>query len=130
MIFRFILYSPVELVKRDTLILSFDEGGLNMFKIEAKIKTISLHNFLYFLKSYERDCFKMSFYITLPSNSNINEFPNNKQNNYTTLFKQPIILENPYEVALTEISHSSMFSAELGQLQFPNPFDDFDFRNT
>ena len=62
LIFRFIWNSPVELVKRDTLILPFDEGGLNMFKIEAKIETIFLQNFLYFLRNYERDCYSMSFY--------------------------------------------------------------------
>ena len=66
----------------------------------------------------------MSFYLTLPSNASMNEYPNNTQTDFTTLFKQPIVLDSSYEVALTEISYSSIFTAELGRLEFPNPFDD------
>ena len=69
----------------------------------------------------------MSFFVTLPSNASMSEFPNNKQTNYTTIIRQPIVLNQQYEVALTEISYSSMFTAELGVLQFPNPFH-YDYR--
>jgi hypothetical protein len=64
----------------------------------------------------------MSFYVILPSNSNILDFPQNTQTNYTTIFRNPIILSEKYEIALCDISYSSQFSAELGCIKFINPF--------
>ena len=62
MIFRFVWNSPIELVKRNTLILPYNEGGLSMFNIEAKIETIFLQNFLYLSKNCNRDCYRLSVY--------------------------------------------------------------------
>ena len=64
----------------------------------------------------------MNFYLTLPSTASMLEFPDNRQNNYTTLIKNPIILNGSYEVALTEITYSSMLKIHLGLMQIPNPF--------
>jgi hypothetical protein len=46
----------------------------------------------------------MSFYVTLPSNSSLQYFPDNTCTNYITKLKIPIQLEGLYEVALTEVS--------------------------
>ena len=40
------------------------------------------------------------FYISLPSNVSMNEFPNNKQSNYTTLLETPLEFTNKYQVCL------------------------------
>ena len=45
----------------------------------------------------------MSFYITLPSNSSFNDFPNNTLTHYITKLKNPIRLNGNYEVALAQI---------------------------
>lgn len=45
----------------------------------------------------------MNFYVTLPSNSSMQYYPNNTCTNYITKLKIPIQLEGPYEVALTEV---------------------------
>jgi hypothetical protein len=53
----------------------------------------------------------MSFYVTLPSNSSMQYFPNNKCTNYITKLKSSIQLDGPYEVALTEITIPFNWSA-------------------
>jgi hypothetical protein len=50
------------------------------------------------------------------------DFPQNTQTNYTTIFRNPIILSEKYEVALCDINYSSQFSAELGSIKYINPF--------
>jgi hypothetical protein len=47
----------------------------------------------------------MSFYVTLPSNSSIDTFPDNTLTKYTTKLKTSLKLEGPYEVALVEIMY-------------------------
>ena len=47
----------------------------------------------------------MSFYITLPSNSSFDYFPDNKLNNYTTKLHSTLRLEGTYEVGLVEMSY-------------------------
>ncbi|KAF8795765.1 hypothetical protein HNY73_000227 [Argiope bruennichi] len=44
------------------------------------------------------------FYITLPSDPNMNYFPSNAQSSYRTKLSAPIILNGEWEVALSEIS--------------------------
>ena len=68
---------------------------------------------------------KVNFYVTLPSNSSMKEYPNNTQTNYTTLLKTPIVLNNKFEVALSEISYSSDFEVNLGKIRFQNPFYEY-----
>jgi hypothetical protein len=46
----------------------------------------------------------MSFYVTLPSNSSLQFYPNNTCTNYVSKLKSTIELEGPHEVALSEIS--------------------------
>ncbi|GBM53876.1 hypothetical protein AVEN_64806-1 [Araneus ventricosus] len=43
------------------------------------------------------------FYITLPSNTNMDYFPNNTQSSYRTKLSSPLILRGEWEVALCEI---------------------------
>ena len=45
MAFKFI-WNGCELIKMSTLILDYSEGGLNMISIRAKLRAISLRNFL------------------------------------------------------------------------------------
>ncbi len=64
----------------------------------------------------------MSFYITLPSNTSKDEYPENRKSSYTTLIKQPINLNGPYEVALVDITYSPQITIELGYIHVLNPF--------
>ena len=46
----------------------------------------------------------MSFYVTLPSNvNNRSDQTDNKTSEYLTIFPDSLVLEGPYEVALSEI---------------------------
>jgi hypothetical protein len=47
----------------------------------------------------------MSFYVTLPSNSSKEDFPNKTVSKFTTKLKNPIRLEGAYEVSLVEIMY-------------------------
>jgi hypothetical protein len=60
------------------------------------------------------------FYISLPSNSSINEYPNNKQSNYTTVLDTPIDFPTKYMVCLKEISNFSDFTVSMGTITFQN----------
>ena len=51
----------------------------------------------------------MSFYVILPSNASMDLHPDNKQTRYTTVLAKPIELNDNYEVAVVELSYSSMF---------------------
>lgn len=64
----------------------------------------------------------MSFFVTLPSNSSFDTFPNNTQSNFNTLLKQSLTLDGAYDVALTEISVPTNFNVKLGKISFQNPF--------
>jgi hypothetical protein len=61
----------------------------------------------------------MSFYVTLPSNNT--SLPDNTQCNYTTIFNQPISLDGEYEVALSEITYSSLVKVDIGEITLNNP---------
>ena len=60
------------------------------------------------------------FYISLPSNVSMNEFPNNKQSNYTTLLETPLEFTTKYQVCLKDISNFSNFNIPLGKITFQN----------
>ena len=45
------------------------------------------------------------FYVTLPSNSSMNYYPNNTLTSYTTKLGQPLELEGSWEVGLAEIQY-------------------------
>ena len=49
------------------------------------------------------------FYVTLPSNSSVNYYPNNTLSDFTTKLFKPIDLKGDWEVALTEISFPHSF---------------------
>ena len=61
-IYKFIWNNSQELIKRNSLILPYDKGGLNMVHIEAKLSTINVLNFLYILKSKDRVFYCLSIY--------------------------------------------------------------------
>ena len=46
-----------------------------------------------------------SFYVTLPSNSNMDIYPDNKKANYKVRLPRTLYLKNKYEVALVEIEY-------------------------
>ena len=60
-----------------------------------------------------------SFYVTLPSNSSMEYFPNNTMSEYTTVLPQPIKLNGKFEVALTELNYSPYFSVPIGKIEIP-----------
>ena len=61
-IYSFIWNSSIELVKRDTLILPFDKGGLAMFNLKARLETTLFQQFLYLTRNYQRPFFCISVY--------------------------------------------------------------------
>lgn len=58
----------------------------------------------------------MSFYVTLPSNSSMDLYPDNTMTEFTILLKEPIKLDVQYEVALVELTYKHSWSLEVGQL--------------
>lgn len=60
----------------------------------------------------------MSFYITLPSNSSMNYFPDNSLTNYRTQLPIPLKFDVPYEVALVEIIFRQNWSIDLGIIEY------------
>ena len=60
--FKFIWNSSQETIRRDSLILTYERGGLNMLHIESKLKTINIRNFLYIIKNINRSFFCLSIY--------------------------------------------------------------------
>ena len=62
------------------------------------------------------------FYISLPSNASLNEYPKNTQSSYTTLLDTPIELSSKYMVCLKEISNFSDFNVSMGTVSFQNVF--------
>ena len=61
-IYRFIWNNNCELVKRDTLILPYEEGGMNMFHLETRIKTILLQQFYYIYMKFDSMFYGLSVY--------------------------------------------------------------------
>jgi len=57
-----------------------------------------------------------NFYVTLPSNSSVDVFPDNKKSNFTTHFNTPINLNGEYEVALTSITCTRNIKNDFGKL--------------
>lgn len=67
----------------------------------------------------------MSFYITLPSNSSMELYPNNTLTNYITQLPIPLKFDVPYEVGLVEMVFRQSWSVDLGILEFQNGKDIF-----
>ena len=57
---KFIWNGSIERIKRATLSLPYDEGGLNMVNIRAKIQTIMIQNFINVVKNKERIFYQLS----------------------------------------------------------------------
>ena len=60
----------------------------------------------------------MSFYITLPSNSSMNFYPNNTLTNYRTQLPIPLKFEGIYEVSLVEMIFRQSWNIDLGILEY------------
>ena len=65
----------------------------------------------------------MGKYIILPSGSNMENFPNNSQSNFTTILEEPIELDGPHELALVDMSYSANISINLGTVSIEKYFD-------
>ncbi len=61
-VYNFIWNSKSDLVNRNTLILPYEKGGLGMFNLEAKIKTILFQQFIYICHSHKRIYYQFSVY--------------------------------------------------------------------
>ena len=61
-VFKFIWGNSFELLKRNTMILPSGSGGLGIFHIEAKLETISMQQFNYITRNYNRVCYNLSVY--------------------------------------------------------------------
>ena len=72
----------------------------------------------------------MSFYVTLPSNSSMDLYPNNTISQFTVALKEPIRLNSNYEIALVEMTYKHSWSLQVGKLYIdlvePNFMDTFD----
>ena len=60
------------------------------------------------------------FYVSLPSNVSMQEYPKNKQSNYTTILETPLEFPCEYTVCLKDISNFSNFNVPVGQITFEN----------
>jgi hypothetical protein len=58
MLFSFIWNGSIESVKRGTLFLPLERGGLNMMSIRARLKTIMFQNYAYIIKNKERAAYQ------------------------------------------------------------------------
>ena len=58
----------------------------------------------------------MSFYVTLPSNSSMDLYPNNTLTQFTVQLKEPLRLDVQYDVALVELTYKHSWSLEVGVL--------------
>ena len=63
LIYNFIWNNNKECIKRDTLIIPYERGGMNMFNLYAKLKTISFQQFRYIYYNFERDLYCMIYII-------------------------------------------------------------------
>ena len=61
-IYKFIWNGAIEYIKRDTLILPLDQGGLNMFSIRAKFETILFQQFKHITFYYDKQAYQISVY--------------------------------------------------------------------
>ena len=59
-IYQFIWCNSFELIKRNTLILPYDSGGLNSVNIKAKVKTCLIQNFINIFKNNTRMFYQLS----------------------------------------------------------------------
>ena len=60
LIYKFVWNNAIEMVKRDTLILPWERGGLGMFHLKAKMDCIVLQQFIYVSKSIDRKLYCLS----------------------------------------------------------------------
>jgi hypothetical protein len=59
-----------------------------------------------------------SFYVTLPSDSSLDQFPQNTASSFTTKLKHPLILKGRWEVALVELQYLNSIFTVLEDTSF------------
>ena len=62
-IFRFLWSNRTELIKRNTLILPYENGGLEMFCLRAKLHTVILKQLIYSSRRVESKAYQLSVYF-------------------------------------------------------------------
>jgi hypothetical protein len=62
MMHKFVWNNNMEIIKRNSIILPYDRGGLNMFNIECRIKTIYIQQFMYIACKIDSMFYFMSLY--------------------------------------------------------------------
>ena len=55
-IHNFIWHSNSERIKRDSLIMNYDDGGLKLVKIKAKLQAMQIKHFIEITNNYEKPC--------------------------------------------------------------------------
>ena len=98
----FIWNSPMELIKRKTLCLDYEEGGLKMICIRTKIKTILLKNFLDIILNKERMFYQLSvkwlkFKLRGYDLRNFNIIPSNTEGIKPLYYKQLSLIVDEYK---------------------------------
>ena len=68
-----------------------------------------------------------NFYVTLPSNSSVDVFPDNKKSNFTTHLNTPINLNGNYEVALASITCTRNIKNDYGELVVKKSGENYPF---
>lgn len=63
----------------------------------------------------------MSFYITLPSNSSMELYPQNTLTDFSVQLIEPLRLDIKYEVALVELTYKHSWTLEVGKLVIKLP---------
>jgi hypothetical protein len=62
MMFNFIYNNKAHLIKHETLMSEYNEGGLKMVSVRAKLQTIAIKNFIYLKKNKDTPQYHMSDY--------------------------------------------------------------------
>ena len=56
------IWNGCELIKRNSLIMEYSEGGLKMINIRAKLMAIRIRNFMYIKRNINRPKYQLSVY--------------------------------------------------------------------
>lgn len=60
MVYKYIWNDAIEMIKRKTLVLPYESGGLSSVCIKTKIQAISIQNFIYMVKNKDRLYYQLS----------------------------------------------------------------------
>ena len=94
-IFSFIWNNKSELIKRNTLILPYEEGGLGMFNLHAKLQTIAIQQLIYIARRHDRIPYQLSvyflkFYLKELNMRNFNIIPSSEDSERPAIYQKMI----------------------------------------